>query len=72
MDKAPASHSCGLGVKSQSEGVMLRKQYNRQVVEKTDFRLSQTLEVVEFLKSHPFLNSELIACEGSSIRVAIQ
>ena len=51
---------------------MLRKQYNRQVVEKTDFRLSQTLEVVEFLKSHPFLNSELIACEGSSIRVAIQ
>ena len=49
-----------------SDGGRLRKECNRQVVEKTDFRLSQTLEVVEFLKSHPFLNSELIECEGAS------
>ena len=38
---------------------------DRQVVEAKEFRLSQTLELVEFLKSHPFLNSDLIACEGS-------
>ena len=39
---------------------------DRQVVEAKEFRLSQTLELVEFLKSHPFLNSDLVACEGSS------
>ena len=37
---------------------------DRQVVEVKEFQLSQTLEVVEFLKGHPFLTSELIVCEG--------
>ena len=37
---------------------------DRQVLEVKEFKLSQTLEVVEFLKSHPFLSSELIVCEG--------
>ena len=38
---------------------------DRQVVEVKEFRLSQTLEVVEFLKTHPFLNSDFIVCEGT-------
>ena len=37
---------------------------DRQMVEQTDFGTSQTMELVEFLKSHPLLSSKWTHCRG--------
>ena len=37
---------------------------DRQVVESREFRSSQTLEAVDFVKSHEFINTKWTLCRG--------
>ena len=53
-----------LWLPSGAVGVYILKM-DRQVVECKEFRPSQTLEAVDFVKSHTFINTKWTLCSGA-------
>ena len=48
---------------SGTVGVFILKM-DRQVMDSREFSTSQTLEAVDFVKSHPFINAKWTMCSG--------
>ena len=45
---------------------------DREVLEQSEFDPSQTMDIAEFVKSHPFLNSKWSVCQGFGNRVLVE